>query len=127
VLNQRGSATIESVFAMVFVLILALGAVQVAFALYARNVVASSAHEAARAAVERGRSEAEARGVALAVIRRAAGGVVRDATIGVTRETRGGEVVVGVGVDARLESLGPFPASIPVRVRAVASGELEVP
>ena len=34
--------------------VLTLGAVQVAFVLYARNVLASAAHEGVRAAVERG-------------------------------------------------------------------------
>ena len=66
--GQSGTAAVESIFAMVFIIVLLLGVVQVAFVLYARNVVAASAHEGARAIVERGSRSDDAASVALAAL-----------------------------------------------------------
>src|SRR5688500_14384068 len=41
---ELGSAAIESTFALLFLLVLVLGTIEVAFALYGRNVILSAAH-----------------------------------------------------------------------------------
>src|SRR5687768_13461790 len=53
--SESGSALIESTFALVLLMFLVLGTIEVAFALYGRNVVLNAAHQAARTAVEVGR------------------------------------------------------------------------
>lgn len=125
--SERGSAVVETVFAFVFMLALALGVVQIAFSLYARNVVLSSAHEAARAAIEVGGSAGDAQTVAVRVMRRAAGRVVVLDRIDVTRRTSNGRATVEVLVRGRLRSLGPVPVTLPVEARAGATGQVEVP
>jgi len=127
VLSQRGSAPVETIFAFVFVMILALGVVQIAFTLYARNIVMTSAHEAARAAVERGRTEAEAHAIVRRVLRQGAGGIFRATRVQVVRRVEGTRLVVSVAVAGTIRSLGPFPASLPVTARGGAAGEAVVP
>jgi len=116
VLRQRGSAPVETIFAFVFVMTLALGVIQIAFSLYARNMVMTSTHEAARAAVERGRTEAEVHAIVRRVLGQGAGGVFRATRVEVVRH-----------VEGTIRSLGPFPASLPVTARAGAAGEAAVP
>lgn len=127
VLKERGSALIEMVFAFLFVMMLALGIVQIAFSLYARNVVMSSAHEAARAAVERGRTGADARAVASRVLRQGAGRIFEGARVQVVRRAEGNRLVVAVSVTGTIRSLGPFPVSLPMNARATATGNVPVP
>jgi Flp pilus assembly protein TadG len=119
--RERGSAPVETIFAIVFLMLLVLGVMQVSFALYARNVVASSAHEGARAAIELGRDPASARAVARSVVVRSAGGLVRSLDV----ETAVGEsshgTVVRVLVSGSLAPFGPFPVSIPFTTTAHAS------
>ena len=121
--SDFGNAPLESIFVMLFVMFLALGVVQAALVLYARNVVISSAHEGARAAVELGRDRMDAVHVARETIGRSAGGLVNDLSVDVAVE--GGEVdpLLRVRVNADIRALGPLPVEFPVETTASASLE----
>jgi TadE-like protein len=121
--RNNGSAPLESIFAMLVVLVLALGLMQVAFILYGRNVVISSAHEGARAAVELGRDSADAVGVAIRTVEDSAGGLVDDMSVDVMIHGTGENAVLTVHVTADLKSFGPLPVSVPVDTSASASLE----
>jgi Flp pilus assembly protein TadG len=124
--TEEGSAPLELTFAIVFLMLLSLGAIQVGLTLYARNVVLSAAHEGARAAVELGRETSDASETARRYVERAAGGVVDDLRVATsTIETRG-RLFARVMVTGRLDVLGPVPVSIPVRTTATAGREAEV-
>jgi len=116
---ERGSAVLETVASISMVLLLALGAIEVAFALYARNVLAASAHEGARAAIELGRSPEDAVAVAGATVRRAAGGLVSDLDISVATGAVNGRSVVRVHVTGSLKPFGPVP--LPMRFSNTAT------
>ncbi len=122
--GERGSAPIESIFAIVMLLILTLGALQVAFALYARNVLTSAAHEGVRALVERGAVDADGQSVATAVVRRGAGGLVDDLRVGVTSAERGPRTVVTVHVRGRTARFGPVPVTLPLTATATSVAEM---
>lgn len=122
--GERGSAAVESVAAIVVLLVLVLAVVEIAFALYARNVVIASAHEGARAGIELGRSPSEARRVAEATTRRAAGGLVRDLAVAVEVRRASGRAFVRVQLDGWLRGFGPVP--LPMRMRASATSSREV-
>ena len=123
---EEGSAPLELTFAIVFLMLLSLGAIQVGLTLYARNVVLSAAHEGARAAVEFGRQTPDASETARRYVERAAGGVVDDLRVSTsTIETRG-RLFTRVMVTGRLDVPGPVPVSIPVRTTATAGREAEV-
>jgi TadE-like protein len=109
---------------MVVLLLLALGVMEVALALYARNVVAASAHEGARAAVELGRTPADAVSVATHTVRAAAGGLVDDLEVGARFAVVQRRVVVRVEVSGILRPFGPVPLPIPVAVGATASRDV---
>ena len=113
---ERGSAPVEGVFAIVMLIVMVLGALQVAFALYARNVLASAAHEGVRAAVERRAAAGDAVAVVAATVRRAAGGLIED--VAVTAVERGGRLTVRVR--GTLDPVGPAPVSIPLVATATA-------
>ena len=119
--RQRGSAPIETVFAVGILLFLALGTVQVAFALYARNVMAASAHEGARAAIELGRSPADAIAVARRTVVRSAGGLVEGLRVDVTIQSTGTDSVVRVRIRGWLKALGPVPLPLPVDAVATST------
>ena len=104
---ERGSSPVESLLAIVILLFLALGVIEVAFALYGRNVVAASAHEGARAGIEVGRSSSDAAAVASRAVRSA-----------------DGDGVVRVRVSGTLESFGPVPFPIPVSAGATATRDV---
>lgn len=118
--EERGSAPIESIFAIVLLVTLTLGALQVGFALYARNVVASAAHEGARALAERGALGGDAEAVARSVVRRSAGGLVEDVRVEVSAAARGAARVVNVDVHAATAPFGPVPVTVPLRASATA-------
>ena len=105
---------LESIFALLLLLMLVLGAIQVAFVLYARNVVAASAHEGARAAVELGRNANDAHMVASDVVRSSAGGLVEEMEVAVSVQSVGDLSIVRVRVIGRLKSFGVVPVQIPV-------------
>jgi hypothetical protein len=119
--RQKGSAPVETVFALAILLFLVLGTVQVAFALYGRNVVAASAHEGARAAIELGRNPADAIGVARGAVIRSAGGLVDDLRVGVQVGRAGGTSLVRVRVTGRLKTVGPVPLPLPVDAVATST------
>jgi hypothetical protein len=121
--QQQGSAPLEAVFAIVILMVLVLGVIEVTFALYGRNVVAASAHEGARAAIERGRSPTEAIAIARGVVEQSAGGLIDDLDVSVTVNEAGGRRLVRVRVGGVLELIGPVP--VPLRVSTVATASSE--
>ena len=122
--SDDGSAVIESIFGIFFILLLSLGAVQVALALYARNVVLAAVHEGARAAVELGTSETSANVVARRVVQESAGGLVRDLSVRVERRVIGDSYSFDVHATGALVAPGPFPIEIPMNVRTSALREV---
>ncbi|HEV2754610.1 MAG TPA: TadE family protein [Actinomycetota bacterium] len=121
--QERGSATVESIFAIVMLTLLTLGAVQVAFVLYARNVLASAAHEGARAAVERGAGADDAPAVAGSVVRRAAGGLVSELEVDAAATPGGPRDVLTVRVRGTVAVPGPVPFEVPVTATATSVRE----
>lgn len=124
---QRGSAPVESIFAIVFLMLFTLGILQLALVLYGRNVVIASAHEGARAAVERGRSAEDAIVVAQRTVRSAAGGLVDDLRIDVESAQTGNESLLRVRLTGKLRVLGPLSLPIPVEATATSIKEGGVP
>lgn len=118
--DPSGSATIESVYAIVAIMVLVIGAVQVALSLYARNVVLSSAHEGARAAIESGRGPGDAAEIARWMVERSAGSAVDILSVDTTERVTADEYQVDVSVRAEIAPLGPIPLTIPVSARASA-------
>jgi Flp pilus assembly protein TadG len=125
--GEHGSAPLEAIFAIVFLLLLVLGTLQVALALYARNVVASAAHEGARAAVELGRDPASAERVAREIVRRSAGGLVDELVVVSGVEHTDNSDTVRVVVRGSLAPFGPVPVSIPFVTTARASRSSDLP
>ncbi|MDQ3916303.1 MAG: pilus assembly protein [Actinomycetota bacterium] len=121
--HERGSATVESIFAIVMLALLTLGALQVAFVLYARNVLASAAHEGVRAAVERGASPADAPPLVASVVRQVAGGLVSDLDVEAGASSVGEREVLTVRVSARVAAFGPVPVEVPVSASASSARE----
>jgi hypothetical protein len=121
--SERGSAPLEAVFAIVFLMVLVLGAIQVAFALYGRNVIAAAAHEGARAAIERGRSPTEATTIAREVVHRAAGRLVDDLNVRVAIDRSDEHTQLHVRVGGVLDLFGPVP--LPLRISSVATASSE--
>lgn len=109
----------ESIAAMLLLLVLVLGTIEVAFLLYARNVVRASAHEGARTALELGRTPAEASLVAERTVRRAVGGMVKEMEVLTNTRSAEGSSFVSVSVQAEIRAFGPIP--IPLRMDAVAN------
>ena len=106
---------------MILLLLLMLGVIQVGLALYARNVVIASAHEGARAAVEREASGGDAEEVAITTVQQSAGGLVRNLNVDVDTSRSRGLTNLTVRVTGTVGSLGPVPIPIPVSVQATAS------
>jgi hypothetical protein len=125
--SEEGAAPLEAIFAIVFLLLLSLGVVQVALALYGRNVAISSVHEAARAAIELGRNPDEGAAIAQRTVERAAGGLVDDLRLAVVIEDLGGEEIVRVRLTGRLSAPGPIPVPLPLDVVATAVRPGDVP
>ena len=117
--HQSGAAAVESIFAMVLVVVLLLGVVEVAFVLYARNVVAASAHEGVRSVIERGAEAGDAERIARRTVRDSAGGLVGDLNVGVEFLPGAGTEQVTVVVSGRVKPFGPVP--LPITVRSTAS------
>ena len=116
---EKGAAPIEATFAIILMMLLALGVIQVALDLYARNVVAASAHEGARAAIERGSTESDAAVIARDVVRRATGALVDDLDVDVDSVQRGDQLTVVVRVSGVVTDLGPLP--IPILLSSLAT------
>ncbi len=121
--DEEGSAPVEVTFAVVVLMLLSLGVIQVGLTLYARNVVLSAAHEGARAAVELDRRTSDASEAARRLVERAAGGIVDDLQVSTSTIEAGDRLVTHVMVSGLLDVPGPIPVSIPVRTAATASRE----
>ena len=109
--------------AIVLLLTLALGVVQVSLVLYARNVVISASHEAARALVELGRDPDEGHQIALTTVRNASGGLLGDPRVQIDAITSGDRYVIRVRVAGMIQTFGPVPITVPVSVSATAMRE----
>ncbi len=118
-----GFAPVESVFAIVMLMILTLATIQVALFLYARNVLASAAHEGARAAVEAGATGADAGTVTAETVERAAGGLVDRLAVHTSVNDLGRRRTSRVSVTGVVSPIGPIPIRLPVRADATAVGE----
>ncbi len=123
-IRERASAPVETVFAIVMLMVLALSAIEIAFVLYGRNVVMASAHEGARVAVELGGSASEAEALARATAARSAGDLIGDLQVEVRSARSATATVVKVRVAGRLKAIGPVP--IPLRVTATATATREI-
>lgn len=119
--SEEGSAAVESVFSMFFLMFLVVGVIQVALVLYGRNVVATAAHEGARSAIELGRDPSSAAAIAEKTIVAEAGGIAERISVDVTLERSEERVAARVRVHARLQALGPLPVSLPIATVATAS------
>lgn len=124
--RERGSVVVETVAAVVVLLFLVLGTIEVAFALYARNVVGAAAHEGARAAAQRGSEHGEASTVARDAVVRAAGGLVRDIRVETAVTAVGERSLVRVRVAGVIRAFGPVPLPIPLRSTATVTREVDV-
>lgn len=119
--GEAGSAVVESVFGILFLMLLVMGAIQVTFALYGRNVLLAAAHDGARAAIELGRDPASADALATDTITSSAGGMVRDLDVHTSFRRVGDQVIVRVSVRSSLEPMGPVPILIPVTATSTVS------
>lgn len=123
--DQQGTVVVGSLFAMVFLLTLLLGTVQIVFTLYSRNVIQAAAYEGVRSAIERGASDTAATSAARAAVTRAAGGLLARLDVFVERSPMRDGTLVRVEVVGRLRPVGPLPMHLPVSAVAhsVAVGE----
>lgn len=121
--GEDGSAVVGSVFSIIFVLVLALGAIEVAFTLYARNTFMAAVHDGARAAVEIDGSPGDARAVARAVIGRGSGDLVDDLRVDTATSTFGDRTRISVTAAGMLRPPGPLPVSISIETTASTSRE----
>lgn len=102
-------------------LVMVLGVVEVAFALYARNVVAAAAHEGARAAIEVGRDPQDAAVTARSTVEHSAGGLVTDLQV-TTAVSAGEHPQIRVVVSGVLKPFGPVP--LPLHFSSTATARL---
>jgi hypothetical protein len=121
--DERGNAVIEFPVAVLFLLLLVLGTFQIAFSLYARNVVAASAHEGARAYAEIGRNADGAEAVVTRVVRRAVGGIVDGLAVRLRIDEASGTRSAVVEVTGSVKPWGVVPVGIPLQARAVVTNE----
>jgi Flp pilus assembly protein TadG len=127
VLNpQRGAAPVESIFAIVLLMVLVLGAIQVGLSLYGRNLVHAAAHEAARAGIERGASTSEAASIARSMIQTAGGRLVRGLAVEIDARELERVRTVRVRLTGTIDVVGPIPIPVPVDARATATSEGEI-
>jgi hypothetical protein len=122
--TERGSALVETVLSIFFMMLLVLGTIEVSLTLYGRNVVAAAAHEGARAALELGRDTDSAAAVARSTVRRSSGALVRDLKVEVLPETVGSTSYVRVRVAGWLRVAGPVPVPVPVTATATVSKQV---
>lgn len=112
---------------MAILMVMVVGLIEVAFALYGRNVVAASAHEGARAAIELGRSRTEAVAVARQTVKGSAGGLIDNLKVGVSVQRLFERSIIHVRVSGVLKSFGPVPMPIPVTTTATSTREIPSP
>jgi Flp pilus assembly protein TadG len=122
--DERGSAVIESIFAIVVLLVLALGAIQVALTLYARNVVQAAVHDGSRALVEIGNHGGRADAIVREVVGRSAGALVDDLRVETSIERTPDRLLVHVRAGGVLTAPGPIPIDLPITVDSSSGREL---
>lgn len=122
--SERGSAVVESVAAISFILLLVLGTVQVALTLYARNIVMSAVHDGARSAVEIGGTETDAAAVASASIARSTGTLVENLRVDARTRIVSDRYLVRVVATGLLDAPGPVPLKLPIAFNASTSREV---
>lgn len=120
--SESGSAPVEATFAIVLLMMIVLGVIEIAFALYSRNVVAAAAHEGARAALELGRTPEEAARAAELTVETSAGGLVTDLRVDVAGRHSDNRRAFVVRVTGRLKPFGPVPIAVPFSETAHAVG-----
>jgi Flp pilus assembly protein TadG len=123
--GERGSILVESTFAILVLMGIGLSVVQVALSIYASNVVADSAHQGARAALERDARSEDASAAARSWVEGAAGKLVQDLDISTTVSRQGDLSVVRVIVTGTIRPLGPLPISIDVEEVATVTRQEE--
>ena len=116
--SEEGSTVPESVFAILFLMTLVLGTVQIVLTLYARNVVRTAAHEGVRSAVERDASGMAAEIAARNAVERAAGGLLGEVEVDVTGSSADPSGLITVRIQGKLRALGPLPFDMPMTATA---------
>jgi Flp pilus assembly protein TadG len=122
--SERGSAVVESIFGIAMLLFLAVGTIQVALTLYARNVVQAAVHDGSRAVVEVGGAHGDAETVARSVIEQSAGSLLDDLDIETSVDSGSDRVIVHVRATGRLVAPGPIPIELPITVGSTSSREV---
>jgi Flp pilus assembly protein TadG len=122
--RERGSAVVQSIFAIAFLMILVMGVLQIAVSVYAKNAITSAAHEGARRALELGASTDEARALVAETIKGSTGALVKDLTVATEVGTLEERTIVQVRVTGTVRPLGPVP--VPMRIDARASTSREI-
>lgn len=115
---------VESIFGMTMLLFLALGTIQVALTLYARNVVQAAVHDGSRAVVEIRGSSSDAEGVARAVIERSAGSLLEGLDVETSVLETADRFVVRVRATGKLAAPGPIPIDLPITVGSTSTREI---
>lgn len=118
--DHRGAAPLDAIVGTVILMLIALGAIQVALVVYAQNAVRASAYEAARVAAEVGGSGERAQVVAARALTQTAGKLVDRIRISVDHRAALEGPVVRVEISARQRAIGPIPISLPIRASATA-------
>lgn len=118
--SQRGSTPLDAVVGIALLMLLTLGAMQMALTVYAHNAVRASAYEAARAAAEIGTSGAQARVVAEEMLITTTGKLIERARVSVSTRRAPEGPVVHVTITGRQRAVGPVPVSFPFRTEATA-------
>lgn len=122
--DEHGSAVVESVFAIFLLLFLALGTIQLALTLYARNVVQAAVHDGSRAVVEIGGQGPDADAIVREVIGRSAGGLVDQLKVETSIERTADRLFVHVRAGGSLTAPGPVPIELPITIDSTSSREL---
>ena len=122
--DEHGSAVVESIFAIFFLLFLALGTIQMALTLYSRNVVQAAVHDGSRAVVEIGSHGSDADAIVRQVIGRSAGGLVDRLQVETSVERTADRLFVHVRAAGSLTAPGPIPIDLPITVDSTSSREL---
>ena len=122
--EERGSAVVESLGGVFLLLLLALGTIQVALTLYARNVVQAAVHDGSRAMVEVRGTGTDADALVRTVIERSAGGLLDDLHVETAADEIADRLRVRVRATGTLRPPGPIPLELPISVVSTSSREI---
>ena len=123
-LTERGSAAVDSILGVIFIMIVALGVIEVALGLYARNTVLAAVHDGARAAVEVGGTSDRADALAMSTIEHSAGGLIHGVEVHTEVTRRAERLILRVFVRGTLDPPGPIPWHQSIFTSATAEREL---